>query len=88
MELENLIIPNPERIRKPNLLEAGNVKVDVGLRSLMSDTVKIDDMIFNDITVTIEQKGLTTNNLQEILDSLPKADDEQTERRKTRQKIS
>ena len=75
VELENLIIPNPEGYENPNLLEAGKAKIDVGLKSLMSDTVEIDDMIFNDITVVIEQKGFT-NNLQQILDTLPKPDEE------------
>ncbi|MCF7955872.1 MAG: hypothetical protein K9M75_08735 [Phycisphaerae bacterium] len=74
VELENLIIPNLEGYENPNLLEAGKAKVDVGLKSLMSDTVEIDDMIFNDITVVIEQKGLT-NNLKELLKSLPKPDE-------------
>jgi len=75
VELENLIIPNPEGYENLNLLEAGKAKIDVGLKSLMSDTVEIDDMIFNDITVVIEQKGFT-NNLQQILDTLPKPDEE------------
>lgn len=74
VELENLIIPNPEGYENLNLLEAGKAKIDVGLKSLMSDTVEIDDMIFNDITVVIEQKGFT-NNLQQILDTLPKPDE-------------
>lgn len=78
VELDNLIVANPEGYENTNLLEAGNVKVDVGLKSLMSDTVNINDMIFNDITVVIEQKGFT-NNLQQILDSLPKSDDAKTE---------
>ncbi|MBW8015636.1 MAG: hypothetical protein FVQ82_05580 [Planctomycetes bacterium] len=73
VELDNLIIANPKGYQNPNLLEAGNVKIDVGLRSLMSDTVKIDNMTFDNITVTIEQKILT-NNLQQILNSLPKSD--------------
>lgn len=73
VELGNLIIANPEGYENKNLLEAGNIKVNIGLTSLMSDTIKIDDMIFDNITVVIEQKGFT-NNLQEILDSLPKAD--------------
>lgn len=75
VEMDNLIIPNPEGYENPTLLEAGNAKINVGLMSLMSDTVKIDDIIFNDIMVTIEQKDLTTNNLQEILNSLPKPEE-------------
>lgn len=75
VELNDLIIANPEGYQNPNLLEAGRVKVDVELASLMSDTVNIEDMIFEDITIVVEQKGLT-NNLQEILDSMPKADED------------
>jgi hypothetical protein len=81
VELDNLIVANPEGYENPNLLEAGNIKVDVGIKSLMSDTVKIDNMIFNDITVVIEQKGFT-NNLQQILDSLPKPDNKEEKEEK------
>ncbi len=73
VELENLVVANPKGYQNTNLLEAGKAKIDVALKSLMSDTVKIEDMIFSDITVVIEQKGLT-NNLQQILGSLEKPD--------------
>lgn len=85
VELENLIVPNLKGYENPNLLEAGKAKIDVGLKSLMSDTVEINDMIFNDITVVIEQKGFT-NNLKEILKSLPKADEEKTDDKKKAEK--
>ncbi|MCF7956286.1 MAG: hypothetical protein K9M75_10820 [Phycisphaerae bacterium] len=86
VELEKLIIPNLKGYENPNLLEAGKAKIDVGLKSLMSDTVEIDDMIFNDITVVIEQKGLT-NNLKEILKSLPKADKEKKDEEKSEKSL-
>jgi hypothetical protein len=73
VKLENLIVANPEGYENINLLEAGVVKIDLGVKSLLSDTVEIQNMIFSDITVVIEQKGFT-NNLQQILDSLPKPD--------------
>lgn len=73
VELKGLVIDNPEGYQHKHLLELGRAKVDIGITSLMTDTVKIDKILFEDMTVVIEQKGLT-NNLKEILNSLPTAE--------------
>ncbi len=74
VELKGLVVDNPEGYQHEHLLELGSAKVDVGLGSLMSDTVNIEKIHFDEMTVVIEQKGLT-NNLQEILKSLPTSEE-------------
>jgi hypothetical protein len=76
LELEDLQINNPPGFEHEKLLTMGRVHVNVALTSLASDTVVIQDMIFDEVTLVIEQKGLKTN-LQTILDSLPEADPEE-----------
>jgi hypothetical protein len=71
VELENLVINNPPGYQHEHLLELGSAKVDVDIRSLMSDTVNIKSIMFDEVSLVIEQKDLIrTNNLQEILKSL------------------
>lgn len=71
VELENLVINNPPGYEHEHLLELGSAKIDVDIRSLMSDTVNIKSIMFDEVSLVIEQKDLIrTNNLQEILKSL------------------
>ena len=75
LELEDLQVNNPPEFEHEKLLTMGRALVDVSLTSLTSDTVVIQNMIFDEVTLVIEQKGLKTN-LQTILDSLPEAEPE------------
>jgi len=71
VELEDLVINNPPGYQHEHLLKLGSAKVDVDIRSLMSDTVNIKSIMFDEVSLVIEQKDLIrTNNLQEILKSL------------------
>jgi hypothetical protein len=71
VELEDLVINNPPGYEHEHLLKLGSAKVDVDIRSLMSDTVNIKSIMFDEVSLVIEQKDLIrTNNLQEILKSL------------------
>jgi len=76
LELEELEVENPPGFEHEKLLTMGLAHVNVALTSLASETVVIQDMIFDEVTLVIEQKGLKTN-LQTILDSLPKAEPEE-----------
>jgi len=76
LELEDLQVNNPPGFDHEKLLTMGLVHVNVALTSLTSDTVEIQDVILDEVTLVIEQKGLKTN-LQTILDSLPEAEPEQ-----------
>jgi hypothetical protein len=69
--IKGLVVNNPPGYANPTLLELGDGVVNLDIRSLMSDTIKIQLVKLDDTKLTIEQKGLT-NNLNEILDKLPK----------------
>jgi hypothetical protein len=71
MELKDLKVHNPAGYEAPLLMQLGAGRAAVKIGSLMTDTVEIDYLILDNIDLTIEQKGLSTN-LNEILKSLPK----------------
>jgi len=70
LELKDLVIDNPPGYEHPEMLNFGRAHINVSVSSLLSDTVEIKQMQFEDITMVIEQKGLT-NNLKEVLNALP-----------------
>lgn len=67
--VKNLIVDNPPGYHNPRLLELGNAQIDLDMRSVLSQTINIDDILLENITVVLEQKGLT-NNIQQILDGM------------------
>jgi len=73
LSMDNLVVDNPEGYEHPNLLtlEHGSMAVNIG--SLLSDTVEMEKIQLDNISLTLEQKGLTSN-LQEIINNLPKSD--------------
>ncbi len=73
LNLNGLEVDNPQGYQHPQMLTLANTFVAVNIGSLMSDTVEIEKIQLDNISLTIEQKGLT-NNLQEILGNLPKSD--------------
>jgi len=70
LDLSGLVVNNPAGYEHPTLLELGNAHVDVDVKSLLSDTVKIEDITLDGVTVVIEQKGLS-NNLNVVLGAIP-----------------
>lgn len=68
-DVKNLIVDNPPGYHNPRLLELGNAQIDLDMRSVLSQTINIDDILLENITVVLEQKGLT-NNIQQILDGM------------------
>lgn len=73
LDLNNLEIDNPAGYEHPTFLKLGHAHIGLETGSLLSDTIVIDAMQFDNIEVVIEQKG-TANNLKEILDNLPKSE--------------
>ncbi len=69
----DLIIRNPAGYANENLLELGKGNVEVVIGSLLSDTVDIKQIDLDGVNLTIEQKG-STNNLKQIMDSMPKGE--------------
>jgi len=77
IEIKGLVVKNPPGYANETLLELGDGVVNLDIGSLMSNTIKIQLVKLDNTKLTIEQKGLT-NNLNEILDKLPKEEKEVT----------
>lgn len=73
LNLNNLEVDNPQGYQNPQLLTLKHAYMAMNIKSLLGDTVEVEKIQLDNISLTIEQKGLT-NNLQEILNSLPKSD--------------
>ncbi len=67
--VKNLIVDNPAGYQNKKMLEVGEAKVDLAVLSVLSDTVRIEDIFLEKVSVVLEQKGLT-NNIQEVLDGM------------------
>jgi hypothetical protein len=76
---QNLVIDNPPGYKYERLLELGQAKIAVETGSLLTDIVNIKDIQLDGVNVVLEQKGITSNNLQDILKSLPAKDKEPAE---------
>lgn len=79
LKLKNLKVANPEGYQHENLLEIGSGEVELSVKSLLSDKIIIESVRLDNVTLVIEQKELIRNNLQEVLESLPTAEEEKAE---------
>ncbi len=75
--LANLTIDNPPGYQNERLLELGEVRISVDTKSLLSDIVNIKDIRLDGMSIVLEQRGVSGNNLQDIMKKLP-ADEEKT----------
>ncbi len=75
--MKGLSVANPEGYENKTLLELKKGMVDASLGSLMSETVEIETIDFDGMVLTIEQKGLS-NNLQDIINNIPKSAPKET----------
>ncbi len=82
VEIKGLVVNNPPGYANPTLLELGDGIVNLDIGSVMSDTVKIQLVKLDSTKLTIEQKGLT-NNLNEILNNLPKGEQKAEQKKET-----
>lgn len=71
-ELTNLVIANPPQFTSPEAVTAEQLILRLEPRSIMGDVVIINEIVIDGVTVTAEQKGLTTN-LQTLLKSIQEA---------------
>jgi hypothetical protein len=76
---QNLVIDNPPGYKNEKLLELGQAKIAVQTGSLLSDIVNIKDIRLDGVSVVLEQRGITSNNLQDIMKSLPAKEAEPAE---------
>ena len=80
--IKNLVIDNPSGYQNEKMLELGQASIDLDMGSVLSETVRIEDILLENVSVVLEQKGLT-NNIQEVLNGItsestePKTEEEQ-----------
>ncbi|MEO5803831.1 MAG: hypothetical protein ABIR24_09895 [Verrucomicrobiota bacterium] len=68
-ELNKLFVGNPDGYKTPSAIQVGNIKVAVKLRSVLSDTIVVDEVNIQAPEITFEG-GLGGNNLMTILKNL------------------
>jgi len=73
--LKNLVINNPEQYEHKRLLELEDGKIAVAVRTLLGDPVNIREIKLDGMEVVLEQRGVSSNNLQDVIRSIPKKDE-------------
>ena len=72
--LENLVIKNPRGYQHDKLLELKETQVAVNTRSLLGDTVNIREIKLDGMNLVLEQRGISSNNLQDVIKSIQTKD--------------
>lgn len=74
ISLQNLVVDNPEGYQHKKLLELkqGDIKVDI--KSLLSEAVNIEYIKLDGTKIVFEQRGVSGNNLQDLIKRLPPAE--------------
>lgn len=65
-------ISNPPGYQHRKLLELDSARIQVDVRSLLSDVVKIRQIKLDGAEVVLEQKGIMRNNLQDVIKAIPR----------------
>jgi hypothetical protein len=68
--LQNLSISNPPGYQNDRLLELKNADIEVDVKSLLGDVVNIRDIRLDGVDVILEQRGVSGNNLQDVLQAI------------------
>jgi len=79
LALQNLIIKNPPGYQHDNLLELRDAKIEVNVKSLLNDVINIREIKLDGMEVTLEQRGISGNNLQDVIKSIPSKDKQASE---------
>ena len=69
VRLKGLVVGNPEGFKTPSAMELGEFKVKVDLKSVLSDTIVIKEILINEPGITYE-RALRGSNLSRIQDNL------------------
>jgi hypothetical protein len=67
--LTKLFVGNPEGYKTKSAIEVGEIKAGVGVGSLTSDTIVVNEVSLKEALITMEG-SLTENNLTKILDNV------------------
>jgi hypothetical protein len=75
LRLEGLKVANPTGYETPTLVTVGECYTGVNVKSLLTDTIEVKTIRVENLVVTVEQKGLTSN-LETVLKQIQKTSEE------------
>ena len=85
LTLQNLLINNPPGYQHDKLLELKNAEIEVDVKSLLSDVVNIKEIKLDGVDVVLEQRGISSNNLQDVITAIRRGSkDDETSGKKLR----
>ena len=70
LALQNLLINNPPGYQHDKLLQLKNAEIEIDVKSLFSDVVNIREIKLDGVDVVIEQRGVSGNNLQDVITAI------------------
>jgi len=76
LTLQNLLISNPTGYQHDTLLKVKNADIEVEVKSLLSDVIKIKDINCDGFDIILEQRGVSGNNLQDIIKGISDTSEE------------
>jgi len=76
LALQNLLISNPPGYQHDKLLELKNAEIEIDVKSLLSDVVNIREIKLDGVNVVLEQRDISSNNLQDVITSIHSASEE------------
>lgn len=79
LAIANLAINNPPGYQNERLLELGEARVAVDTKSLLGEIVNIKDIRLDGMSIVLEQRGVSGNNLQDIMKKLPAGEEKTSE---------
>ncbi len=72
VEINNLTVANPKNYSQPNIMSVGRVAVKVNLKSILSDTIIIENVEIEKPEITYELLSITQNNVSQLLENIKK----------------
>ncbi len=85
--ISNLVISNPPGYQHDRLLELKDAQIEVDIGSLLGDTVNIKQFKLDGVRVVMEQRGVSGNNLQDVIKAIPSEPKAETEPGKPGKKL-
>ena len=70
--VKGLTVANPKNYKNPYLLSLNGISVKLDVKSLMSDTIVIEDITVDKPVITYEMLSVTQNNIKQIQSNISK----------------
>ncbi|MDD5065162.1 MAG: AsmA family protein [Phycisphaerae bacterium] len=67
LSISNLSVNNPPGYRYDKLLELKSAKIEVDVRALLGERVDIKEIKLDGVNIFLEQRGVSGNNLQDVM---------------------